>query len=341
MQWADYKQILILVGTTLAVYLGFRYLLPLVVPFLFSYLIAIWIYPIVVYLKKKWKISTGISSAVLMVLFSGIGVLSVFSIGKILFRQVRNVVGNMPQYESIILAETQDICSRCDGLLGVQNGNTFQFVSRNIESGMIKLEEQMLPLFSTETIGGISKAFNVLWLIFIIIMGVFFIMKDMEDLKIMFEESSFFSIAKRMFGNMGIVGTAYVKSELIIIISCAVVCSGGLALLKVQNSLFWGIGISLFDALPALGSGIILIPWAIFSIVKGNWYHTAILFTTYTICQLIHEIVEAKVLGDKMGIKPVFTIISMYVGTKLFGVAGFILGPFGFLMIKNFVKSQY
>ena len=56
---------------------------------------------------------------------------------------------------------------------------------------------------------------------------------------------------------------------------------------------------------------------------------------------MIHEIVEAKVLGDKMGIKPVFTIISMYVGTKLFGVAGFILGPFGFLMIKNFVKSQY
>ena len=341
MQWADYKQILILVGTTLAVYLGFRYLLPLVVPFLFSYLIAIWVYPIVVYLKKKWKLSGGISAGILMICFTGIIGFLIFYLGKILFGQVRNVLSNMSKYETIILQETQDICSRFDSLLGVKVGNTFQFVSRNIESGMAKLEEEMLPLFSTETIGGISKAFHIFWLIFVVIMGAFFIVKDMEDLKIMFQESSFFSIANRMFGNMGKIGTAYLKAEFLIMLLCAIVCSSGLALLKIQNSLLWGIGISLFDALPALGSGIILIPWAIFSIIKGNWYHAGILFATYMICQLVHEIVEAKILGEKMGTKAVFTLISMYVGTELFGVAGFILGPFGFLMIKNVVQSQY
>ncbi len=341
MEWADYKQILILVGTTGAVYLGFRYLLPLVVPFLFSYLIAIWTYPIVSYLKRKWKLSGGISGAVLMVLLTAVLGVGIFGLGKVLFGQVRNVIANMPQYETIILAETQEICSRCDGLLGVEAGNTFQFVSRNVQTGMARLEEQMLPLFSTETIGGISKVFNIFWLIFIVIMGAFFIIKDMEDLKIMFEESAFFSIAKRLFGNMGKVGNAYLKSELIIMVSCAVICSGGLTILGISNSLLWGIGISIFDALPALGSGIILIPWGIFSLIKGNWYQAAVLFTIYVICQLVHEIVEAKILGEKIGIKPVFTLISMYVGTELFGVAGFILGPFGFLMIKNFVQSQY
>ncbi len=341
MEWEDYKQILILVGTTLAVYLGFRYLLPLVVPFLFSYFIAMWLYPIVVYLKKKWKLSGSVSGAVLMISLVAIVGVGIFGVGKVLFSQVKNIVVNMPRYEKIILGEMKDICNRCDGVLGVDVGNTFSFISRNIERGMMKLEQQMLPLFSTETIGGISKAFHIFWLAFIVIMGAFFIIKDMEDLKIIFEESSFFSIARRLFGNMGKVGNAYLKAELIIILSCAIVCVGGFSILRVPNSLFWGIAISLFDALPALGSGVILIPWAIFDLLKGNWYEAAVLFSIYIICQLVHEIVEAKILGDKIGIKPVFTLISMYVGTELFGVAGFILGPFGFLMIKNFVQSQY
>ena len=61
MERADYRQIFILIGTTAAVYLGFRYLLPLVIPFLISYLIVILVQPVVVFAKKKWKVSRSIS----------------------------------------------------------------------------------------------------------------------------------------------------------------------------------------------------------------------------------------------------------------------------------------
>ena len=61
MEHADYRQILILAGTTAVVYLGFRYLLPLIVPFLISYLIVILVQPAVLFAKKKWNISRGIS----------------------------------------------------------------------------------------------------------------------------------------------------------------------------------------------------------------------------------------------------------------------------------------
>lgn len=346
MERTDYRQIFILIGTTLAVYLAFRYLLPLIVPFLFSYFIAILVQPIVIFTKKKWKCSRGISGAVCIVALLVLIGIGIFGIGKILFGQIKNIIANMPTYELLFLNEIEEICNRFDGLLGVQVGNTFQFVNVRLDEGMLHFEKEVLPFFSTEifsfqTIGSLSKIFDVFWILFIIVMGAFFIIKDMEDLKIIFEESSFFSIAKRLFGNMGQVGNAYLKAELIIIVSCAVVCVGGFCILRVPNSLFWGIAISLFDALPALGSGVIFIPWAIFDLIKGNWYEAAVLFTIYIVCQLVHEIVEAKILGDKIGIKPVFTLISMYVGTELFGIAGFILGPFGFLMIKNVVQSQY
>lgn len=341
MERTDYKQILILFGTTGVVYLCFRYLLPLVIPFLFSYLIAVWIYPVAAYFKKKWKISNGISGAAMMILLVCILGMGVFGLGKILFSQVRNVVANIPRYETIILAEVQDISGQCDRILGVSAGDTFQFVSQNIDAGILRLEEQMTPILSAETIGSVSKVMGVFWIVFIVVMGAFFIIKDMEDLKIIFEESPFFLIGKRVFGNLGQVGGAYLKTQLIIMLSSAVVCSGGLMLIKIPNSLLWGVGISIFDAFPVLGSGLILIPWALLSLLKGNWYHGAVLFTIFVICQLIREVTEAKILGGEIGIKPVFTIISMYIGTELFGIAGFILGPVGFLLIKNCVQSQY
>lgn len=346
MERTDYKQILILFGTTLAVYISFRYLLPLVTPFLLAYLIAILLYPIANYLKKKWRISNGVAGSVLVVLLIGLVGAGVFFVGKVLFGQVRNVVANFPTYEVIVLEEAQTICGRFDKLLGVPRGNTFEFVSRNIEDGMLKLEENVFPFFSSEifsmkTIGNVGKIFNVFWFVFIILMGAFFIIKDMEDLKIIYEESSFYQIGKRALGNVGEIGGVYLKAQFIIMLCSAVICSSGLALLKVSNSLFWGIGISIFDAFPVLGSGLILIPWTMLCLLKGNWYRGAVVFAIYVLCQLIREMTEAKLLGDKIGIKPVFTLASMYIGTELFGVAGFILGPVGFLLIKNVVKSQY
>ena len=132
MERTDYKQILILFGTTLAVYISFRYLLPLVTPFLLAYLIAILLYPIANYLKKKWRISNGVAGSVLVVLLIGLVGAGVFFVGKVLFGQVRNVVANFPTYEVIVLEEAQTICGRFDKLLGVPRGNTFEFVSRNI-----------------------------------------------------------------------------------------------------------------------------------------------------------------------------------------------------------------
>lgn len=343
MERTDYKQIVILSGTALAVYVSFRYLLPLIVPFLFSCLLAVWLYPAAAYLKKRWNISNTLSGAVLIFLFALILGAVVFGLLKALIAQAGNVISNLPVYERLVLEEAKTICGSCDRLLGIEAGGTFRLVRQNLDEGLLSIKSYAAPLlsieaiFSEEMLGGIRKMFGVFWILFVIIIGAFFIIKDMEDLKIIFEESSFYGIFKRLFGNMSAVGIAYLKAQLFIVICCAFLCSMGLTLVRVSNSLLWGIGISVFDALPVLGSGLILIPWAIYILLKGNWYYAAVLFTTYVLCQLIREVVENKILGDKIGIKPVFTLLAMYVGTQLFGIAGFILGPIGFLILKNAV----
>ncbi|NLP15413.1 MAG: AI-2E family transporter, partial [Clostridiales bacterium] len=61
--------------------------------------------------------------------------------------------------------------------------------------------------------------------------------------------------------------------------------------------------------------------------------------TVYLLCQIIREIVEPKLIGNRIGIRPLYTLMSMYVGLKLFGIAGFILGPVGLIIIIAIIKS--
>lgn len=113
------------------------------------------------------------------------------------------------------------------------------------------------------------------------------------------------------------------------------VCSTGLYFLGNGYAVLLGVIIGLLDALPVFGTGTVLIPWALFSLVFGNWPYAVGLIVIYVSCYYLREIMEAKLMGGHMGIAPLEMLISMYIGLKLFGVAGFILGPFGFMVIKD------
>ena len=63
------------------------------------------------------------------------------------------------------------------------------------------------------------------------------------------------------------------------------------------------------------------------------------LLAIYIICYFLREMMEAKMMGDKVGLSPLETLISMYVGLQLFGLLGFLLGPIGLLLIEDIVQS--
>lgn len=58
----------------------------------------------------------------------------------------------------------------------------------------------------------------------------------------------------------------------------------------------------------------------------------------YLICYFLREMLEARLMGNQVGLTPLETLVSIYVGLKLFGLLGFILGPVGLLIVKEFAK---
>ncbi len=92
--------------------------------------------------------------------------------------------------------------------------------------------------------------------------------------------------------------------------------------------------IALIDIIPILGTGTILVPWAIYQLFSGNYGLAAGILIMYVIITIIRQIIEPKLVANQLGIPAFATIISMYIGSQIFGVLGIFILPITLVMIK-------
>ena len=99
--------------------------------------------------------------------------------------------------------------------------------------------------------------------------------------------------------------------------------------------------IAVLDILPFIGSGLVLIPWALISLLTGNLHMGIGLFIVYGIVTVIRNIIEPKIVGEQIGLHPLVTLTAMYLGLNLFGFVGFILAPITVLFLIHLNQTGY
>ena len=109
--------------------------------------------------------------------------------------------------------------------------------------------------------------------------------------------------------------------------------------LNVGYPLLIALGIAFSDALPILGSGTVMIPWAIISAIQGDLKLAIALVILYIIISIVRQILEPKMISSKIGIHPIFTLIAMYTGYKVIGIIGILIGPIILIIIKPIFES--
>ena len=87
-----------------------------------------------------------------------------------------------------------------------------------------------------------------------------------------------------------------------------------------------------------LGGGSILVPWGVIYVIYGDLKKAAILAVTYLISLIAREVLESRIMGHRTGLRPIYMLLSFYVGVKLFGIAGVILGPVGMVLALSLCK---
>ena len=87
--------------------------------------------------------------------------------------------------------------------------------------------------------------------------------------------------------------------------------------------------------MPILGSGSVMIPWAIISGLNGDLSLGVALITLLLIMSIVRQFLEPKLVSKNIGVHPIFTLIAMYTGFKITGVIGLLIGPIILIIGKN------
>ncbi len=332
------KILLIIAGTTLAVYLGFRFILPLIFPFLFAYFLAWMIRPTTEFMYRKMKIPRIIGGTISLGVLTAVIGAALFYLFNTLTKQTITIIRNMPVYLDYLAVKLDRFCTSCDGVLGFKRGTLRGVMDDNFTRMVDRLKSNVMPVITQRTISYTITLVVAIGVILIILISAVLIVKDLPAFRKKYGNSEVYKDIHMVTNKLADAGIAYLRTQLIIMSIIAVISFLGLTIMKNPYALMIGILIALMDALPILGSGIVYIPWTIIMLFDGNIYAAAILITTFLACQILREILEPKLIGNRIGIKPLFTIASMYVGVKLFSVAGFVLGPIGLIIIITIVK---
>lgn len=105
------------------------------------------------------------------------------------------------------------------------------------------------------------------------------------------------------------------------------ILAAGLTLLRIPRSLLWAFVIALVDALPVFGTGTVLVPWALVCFLQGNRVLALGIAGVYATAALTRSILEPKLLGQHLGLDPLATLAALYIGCRLWGIAGMIAAP--------------
>ncbi len=142
---------------------------------------------------------------------------------------------------------------------------------------------------------------------------------------------------KELISSLG----SYLKAQAILIFISFLIVLIGLHILKwiglnIEFPFLAALGIGFVDALPILGSGTIIVPWAFIEAINGDITLAIGLMIILGIIALVRQFLEPKIVSKQLGIHPIFTLIAMYTGFKIIGILGLIVGPIALIILKNF-----
>ena len=329
--------VLLVIGLYLALKLSIFYM-----PFLVAFIISLIIEPCIKYIMKKTKLTRRTSSIIIFVIVSIVilGILSWIIIT--LFSESSSLLQGLNDYFDKASVQVQQLIEQfhfdkiklSDEVLNIvqeSSGDFLQTVSnwlRNALNGLINVITKIPEI-------AICVGITILALYFICVDKIYILDQIEYHLpKVWVKRLS--THLKDLIQTLG----GYLKAQATLILVSFVISLVGLYILaflnfNVQYPLLMALFIGFVDALPILGSGTVMIPWAIISGLNGDLSLGIVIVTLFILMSIVRQFLEPKLVSKNIGVHPIFTLIAMYTGFKITGVIGLLIGPIVLIIIKN------
>lgn len=127
----------------------------------------------------------------------------------------------------------------------------------------------------------------------------------------------------------------YLKAQLLLSVGVFVILLCGFAVMGQSYGLLLAVSLAVLDFIPIVGAGTVLLPWAAVELLAGRLVRGVALIAVWGVVSLFRRLAEPKVVGEQTGLSPIVSLISIYVGMRLGGIPGMVLGPILALVALN------
>ena len=324
------------------VFLMIKHVIGWILPFIAAFAVSAVIQPFSARISADFRVNRRFASCFSAFLFYGfaIGIIALSGFG--IYSALKNLFYNLPFiYEESIApafsgmaASVQQFLSEIDPSLSTSMQEFTSSFAENFGSMVSDISVGAISWLSSY----IAKIPYFIAAVFISVIATFFISADYDRIKAFIvrqipEKWHLFLTDIREYGvkTLG----KYFKSYALIMFITFCELSLALWLLGVKNFAAIAAVTAVFDIIPVCGSGGVLIPWAVFSLVQGRYAFGIGMLVVYAIITVIRQIIEPKIVGAQIGLPPVVTLMAMFLGVRFMGVAGLFIFPIVLVIIKS------
>ncbi len=318
-------------------------------PFLFALVVAWVLNPAVRWLQGRSSGSRKVISMILVILVFAVAVGVLFGLGWVAVNQIRSLFDNRQSLLDELLDGVVNVINSVGGWLEGLGGLVPQGVLTSSEDLIGALLDWVRGLdydrWLTEMAGQApSMAANVSGFavaLVVFMMASYFITGDYPRLRseltgrVPVMTRDFCRSVKHIF--MGAFG-GYIKSQLILSFGVFLILTAGFLLMRQPYGLLLAVGLAVLDFIPIIGAGTVMVPWAVVDMVLAQYGEAAALMAVWGVIVLFRRFAEPKILGDQTGLSPILSLVGIYVGMKLGGVLGMVVGPLLLLVCINLAK---
>ena len=357
----EQRKILTVCAAGIGVYVGFQYLFPLISPFLLAFCIVCFLNPWLNRMQKRTRIRKELLLALTLILAAAAALGILAALLQYAAGQAGALVENWDGISGQVGGQLQiffgDCCMFMEEHFGLDAGKVEQVILERAEIFIEELRVELVPNLMKESWWYGKKLISAAAFLGVSFIAALLLCRDYDGLMRRLgqktgpeagksagdsadngmdpdgSEEGILSTALKTAERIFRLAAAYIKAQALILLVIMGTACAFLWLGRVKNALVLGFFAGILDALPFIGTGIILIPTALWQLINGRPGLALWCLAVYMVCMGEREFLEPKLMGKRTGIYPVFMLLSVYAGVKLFGLSGILKGPLSLVVL--------
>lgn len=347
-----YCKALVNLTVALAIALAVIFLLPKLLmfflPFVVGWIIALMASPLVRFFEEKIRLKRKIGSAFVIIAVIGLLVLLIYFVCVWLISQVGGLLQALPDMWAGMEADINRMGESLGKLLKQLPGNG-QASLTSLTDSLGGYLGDLVGKIGTPTIeaaGNLAMQLPTLLIgVIMALLSAYFFVAEHQQIRDWFHRHTpatlqlyYEMIRQSLVRSVG----GYLKAQLKIEIWMYLLLVVGLGIIGVNYYALIALFIAIMDFLPFLGTGTILIPWAVIKVFAGEYQVAIGLLIMWCVGQLARQLIQPKIVGDSIGVPPLPTLILLYVGYRIGGVIGMILAvPIGLMVYSMYQEGVF